>query len=215
MAKQKPVTTGRKQVAADKTARKQPDPKKVSGKELAPTSEADRALKAQCDAGLRMQKVALENGALILRGTDEARQRMCIAFGSEHREFQSYCLGQLIAILPDAGADGDYTLPINAAVAMLAAIAPKDEMEAMLAVQMVASNHMALLCTRRAKHAAHLPQFEANGNMANKFARTHAAQVEALSRLRRGGKQIVEHVHVNAGGQAVIAGTLNHTGGKG
>jgi len=50
--------------------------------------------------------------------------------------------------------------------------------------------------------------------MANKFLRTFTTQMEALSRLRRGGKQIVEHVHINAGGQAVIAGTVNTGGGR-
>jgi hypothetical protein len=53
-----------------------------------------------------------------------------------------------------------------------------------------------------------------NGNLATKFSRTFTAQLEALDRHRRGGKQIVEHVHVNDGGQAVFANNVT-TGSKG
>ena len=49
--------------------------------------------------------------------------------------------------------------------------------------------------------------------MANKFMRTFTSQVEALAKLRRGGEQIVKHVYVQEGGQAVIAGTVNTGGG--
>ncbi len=170
--------------------------------------ERGSALAADSDAGKRLHKVAIEDGALVLQGTDEAQRRVMQAFGSDSREFQTYCLAQLINILPESSEGTDYTLPVNSAVAMLHAIAPQNELEAMLAVQMVASNHLALMSMRRTIHNQGDVR-TANGNLANKFARTFTAQLEALNRHRRGGKQIVEHVHVNAGGQAVIAGTVN------
>jgi hypothetical protein len=45
-----------------------------------------------------------------------------------------------------------------------------------------------------------------NLNQANKLSRTYAALVEALNRHRGKGQQkvTVEHVHVHAGGQAVV-----------
>jgi hypothetical protein len=45
------------------------------------------------------------------------------------------------------------------------------------------------------------------------LARTFAAQVEALKRYRTGGEQkvTVEHVTVNAGGQAIV-GSVTHGG---
>ena len=51
-------------------------------------------------------------------------------------------------------------------------------------------------------------------NFATKMLRTFISQVETLKRYRGGGEQkmIVEHVHVNEGGQAVV-GTVN-TGGR-
>jgi hypothetical protein len=47
------------------------------------------------------------------------------------------------------------------------------------------------------------------GNMATKLTRTFTTQMKALSDWRRGGEQVVRHVHVNEGGQAVVAETIN------
>lgn len=176
--------------------------------------ERDVALAAENAEGRRLRRVTIENGGMILEGCDKAQRRVMESFGTDSREFQTYCLAQLMTILPEIGQEGgDYTLPINAAVEMLGAIQPRDAMEAMLAVQMVASHHLAMLSTRRTVHAQTLEGRQAQGNLATKFSRTFTAQMEALNRHRRGGKQIVEHVHVNAGGQAVIAGSVTTGGG--
>ena len=49
---------------------------------------------------------------------------------------------------------------------------------------------------------------------ANKLSRTYSMLLDALNRHRGKGQQkvTVEHVHVNAGGQAVV-GTVEHRGG--
>jgi hypothetical protein len=54
-------------------------------------------------------------------------------------------------------------------------------------------------------------------DLANKAARTFAIQVEALARLRGGGKQQVEvrHVYVDARGSQNIIGDVARTGGGG
>jgi hypothetical protein len=66
----------------------------------------------------------------------------------------------------------------------------------------------------RTRRAEMLQKFEANGNMATKFLRTFAVQMETLARVRRGGKQkvIVEHVHVYPGGKR---STSNNSEGVG
>ncbi len=48
-----------------------------------------------------------------------------------------------------------------------------------------------------------------------KFSRIYAQQVEALDKHRRKGRQtvVVEHVHVNDGGQAVVGSVLAGRGG--
>ena len=55
---------------------------------------------------------------------------------------------------------------------------------------------------------------EANINRATKMLRTFTAQMETLKRYRTGGQQkvIVEDVHVNEGGQAIV-GVVNPGGG--
>ena len=57
---------------------------------------------------------------------------------------------------------------------------------------------------------------ERYGNLAVKFLRTFAAQVEALQRHRGKGQQkvTVEYVHVHAGGQAIVGAITAGEGGK-
>jgi hypothetical protein len=96
---------------------------------------------------------------------------------------------------------------LSATVAALMGIEPKDELEGMMAAQLVAAHHAAMECYRRAMIGEQ--SFEGrreNLNQANKLSRTYAALVEALNRHRGKGQQkvTVEHVHVHAGGQAVV-----------
>ena len=96
---------------------------------------------------------------------------------------------------------------IAATIHAMMGIAPRDELEGMLAAQIVAAHNAAMECYRRAM----IPEqsFEGrseNLTQAGKLARTVAALVEALNRHRGKGQQkvTVEHVHVHAGGQAVV-----------
>jgi hypothetical protein len=96
---------------------------------------------------------------------------------------------------------------VSAAVAALIGIAPKDELEGMMAAQLVAAHNAAMECYRRAMIGEQT--FEGrreNLAQANKLSRTYAALLEALNRHRGKGQQkvTVEHVHVHAGGQAVV-----------
>ena len=96
---------------------------------------------------------------------------------------------------------------LSATVAALIGIAPKDELEGMMAAQLVAAHNAAMECYRRAMIGEQT--FEGrreNLAQANKLSRTYAAVLEALNRHRGKGQQkvTVEHVHVHAGGQAVV-----------
>lgn len=72
---------------------------------------------------------------------------------------------------------------------------------------MVAVHVATMACLRRLKGSDNIPQLEANGNLANKLARTYAAQLESLKRYRSKAEQkvTVEHVTVNAGGRPLLA----------
>ena len=98
-------------------------------------------------------------------------------------------------------------LSMNASLAMIEAAAPKDEIEAALAVQMACTHTAAMAVLAKLDVAfASEKRVAAFGSAAARLMRAYATQVEVLRRLRTGGQQFVrvEHVHVNDGGQAVI-----------
>ena len=76
----------------------------------------------------------------------------------------------------------------------------------MLAAQMSAVHLATMALARRLAHVENIPQEDSEKRAFNKFARTFAAQVEALKRYRTGGEQkvTVQHVTVNEGGQAIV-----------
>src|SRR5215216_3845981 len=103
----------------------------------------------------------------------------------------------------------------TATVAALVGIGPKDELEGMMAAQLIAAHNAAMECYRRAMLGEQT--FEGrreNLAQANKLSRAYATLLEALNRHRGKGQQkvTVEHVHVHAGGQAVV-GTVETPGG--
>jgi hypothetical protein len=95
----------------------------------------------------------------------------------------------------------------NAAVAALAGISPQNELEGMIAAQLLASHNAALECYRRAMLGEQtLEGRRDNLSQANKLSRTYALLLDALNRHRGKGQQkvTVEHVHVHSGGQAIV-----------
>ena len=98
----------------------------------------------------------------------------------------------------------------------LKGIAPKDQIEGMLATQMIATHHQALNCFRIAAESKTIEMLNLAVNSANKLTRTYAAQMEALNRYRGKGQQkmTVEHVHINSGGQAIIGNVTKNDSSK-
>ena len=157
-----------------------------------------------------------EDGRLTMQVSAQEIVGLDEAIGSASQDYHSYAMCHLVNVMRGGQSkDGDdFTFDLNAALAMLSGIGPRDELEAMLAAQMVMTNHTAIRQLTKHHHAETVEAHEAHGNLANKMLRTFTMQVEALAKLRRGGKQIVERVHVSAGGQAVIAGTVNNNRGS-
>lgn len=107
----------------------------------------------------------------------------------------------------------------SAALATLVSIAPKDEIEGMLAVQMIAAHSASMECYRRAMigEQSHEGR-QSNLSHAGKLSRTYVQLLEALNRHRgKAGQQkvTVEHVHVHAGAQAVVGAVDARPGGGG
>jgi hypothetical protein len=98
---------------------------------------------------------------------------------------------------------------------VLKSVQPKDEIEAMLAAQMAAVHVATMTFARRLARVETLPQQDGAERAFNKLARTFATQMEALKRYRTSGQQkvTVEHITVQAGGQAIV-GHLSRPGGS-
>jgi hypothetical protein len=136
--------------------------------------------------------------------------RLCNMFGTNQDDVALSELNKLIHALNANGGEVNNG-SLNAALAAIDGAHPQNEIEAMLLSEMAVTHALAMELIGRAKRAEHLPQFESAGNMAVKLMRTYTAQVEALTKLQRGGEQTVrvEHVHVHSGGQAVV-GNVTH-----
>ncbi len=105
---------------------------------------------------------------------------------------------------------------LNFMLSVVRSIEPQDEIEAMLAAQMAAVHMASMTFARRLAHVETLPQQDSAERAFNRLTRTFATQMEALKRYRTGGQQkmTVEHVTVQAGGQAIV-GNVSHAPGGG
>ena len=102
---------------------------------------------------------------------------------------------------------GQNAKSVNASLAALAGIQPRDELEAMLASHMTAVHNMAMEMARRALLPEQMVEgVSENVSRASRLMRTFCAQIEALQRYRNAGQSTVtvQHVTVGEGGQAVI-----------
>jgi hypothetical protein len=156
--------------------------------------------------------------------------RLADAFGTRSRQFVYSMLNGLGKATEDHSLDPDFSpgspneLKFNAALAVIDGVRPQDEIEAMLAAHMAVTNIvlLELVARTRGSIAGHryegdgIRRLDVLGNLTNKFMRTYTMQVDALARKRRKGEQNirVEHVHVHAGGQAIV-GNVSHQGGRG
>ena len=100
---------------------------------------------------------------------------------------------------------------INAALAMIEAVAPKDELEGALAVQMACTHAAAMsVLVKMDSGFGTERRIAAFGSTAARLMKAYTMQLEVLRRLRTGGQQLVrvEHVHINDGGHAAIGNVM-------
>lgn len=109
--------------------------------------------------------------------------------------------------IPDKSDKEAVSKAMDLAVEALAELKPRDAAEGMLAAQMIASHEAAMECMRRAM----LPNQTFEGRDQNlkhaaKMMSLYERQLAALDKRRGGGRQkiTVEHVTVQAGGQAIV-----------
>jgi len=132
--------------------------------------------------------------------------RLKKAFGTRSSDFVNASLLQLqtAARLPSGGIS---EIALNAALAMIEAADPKDEIVGALAVQMACTHTATMAVLARLGGGGGTERRVAGlGSAAARLLRAYSGQVEVLRQLRHGGHQSmrVEHIHINDGGQAVI-----------
>jgi len=159
-----------------------------------------------------------QNPTIALKDPDDplVSVKMFEALGTPDSEFQSHLLDQVIQTFKGTvsrdGADYDkVAAAANNAMAILSGIHPQDEIEGMLAVQMISTHNLAMDAMQRAMLGGQT--FEgrkANTAHATKMLKMFIMQVETLRKYRTGvpQKMIVGRVNVSEGGQAIV-GTVN------
>jgi hypothetical protein len=139
------------------------------------------------------------------------------ATGTDAKPLQIELINQVTRTpwVPDGLSENEIVERGKAAFAMLEGIKPKGEIEGLLAAQMVATHSAAMECLRRAMISGQsLAVRDLNLKHAAKLLSIYTRQVEVLDKHRGKGQQkvTVEHVHVEAGGQAIVGHV--ETGGR-
>lgn len=133
------------------------------------------------------------------------------AFGTREMNFAETQMGLLANAITASGEvkEGE----VNSALAAMHGIQPRDEIESMLAAQMIAVHRASMTMARRLLSADTIDRQTSAVNALTKLNRTFTTQMEALNRNRGKGQQkmTVEHVHVHEGGQAIVG---NVKGGR-
>lgn len=165
---------------------------KDRGKER--SARVEFSVEAGPDKALRIQGVHAD--AL---GTQEA---FLDALGTRSHHFANQAALALASLGNMTGAKRTPTAEeYNAALALVASIEPNNELETALAVQ-IATTHAAsldFLSRARLNAGQSVEVAGAYAGMATKLSRTMATHIEALSKLRNGGKSTheVRYVYVN------------------
>jgi hypothetical protein len=121
-------------------------------------------------------------------------------------EFVDVILGKLIEALRPNPFDKLQEATLNAALAIIHSMKPQSELEALLAVQIIATGFSGLRFLRQSQHHMDETFIDIYGNYAMKLLRVQQELIKTFERYRRGNKQTVEvrHVHIHSGGQGVV-----------
>lgn len=157
---------------------------------------------------MNAKKPASTPTTLVAGDSDDRKGRLKTIGGSQSDHWNNTLANQTLqALWVKNSSSQERDKQMSATVAALVGIAPKDELEGMMAAQLVAAHNAAMECYRRAMLGEQtFDGRRENLTQANKLSRTYATLLEALNRHRGKGQQkvTVEHVHVHAGGQAMV-----------
>jgi len=150
---------------------------------------------------------------------DRVAAKACESTGTKSTEFADHILVQVAYGLVWPRPKDNHLDTLMKAQAAISEMAPQNATEAMLAAQMIACHDAAMnfLCRATAQDQCS-DVIERNVLRATRLMRLFGDQLEAMQRFRgKAGQQrvTVEHVHVNAGGQAVVGSVATAQTGRG
>ena len=156
-----------------------------------------------------MAKRKATNKPSTMLVTVESPEAMVEATGTNDPELAQRLLNEIYETLwmPAEMSEEERFRRVRAAIAAMRGIKPQDEIEGMLATQMVATHAAAMECLRRSM--IQKQSFDGRDNNlrhAAKLLSIFAKQLETLNRNRGKGQQkmTIEHVNVAPGGQAMV-----------
>jgi hypothetical protein len=121
-------------------------------------------------------------------------------------EFVDVMLTQLVSALRPGPDDVLEEATLNAAIAVVASLKPQSELEALIAVQVVATGFTGLKFLKHSQRHLDEAFIGVYGGYATRLLRLQLELIQTLDRHRRGNKQTVEvrHVHIHSGAQGVV-----------
>jgi len=131
-------------------------------------------------------------------------------------EFVDVMLGKLVEALRPSPHDHLEEATMNAGLAIITSMQPSSELEALLAIQIIATGFSGMRFLRQSHRHMDEVFIDVYGSYAIKLLRLQGDLLQAFDRHRRGNRQTVEvrHVHMYPGSQGVV-GIVNQATGEG
>lgn len=173
-------------------------------------AEMQHAPAVQTERERRAAMVPTFKGGGRLDVTPEQRDAMLDAMRTDHTLVLQGAINAASAANPYQDEASDRQR--NLALRLLVELAPQNAVERLLVQQLVATDAAASLCLGIGCNTENNADARRRYmGLANQFLNTQVRQIEALTRLRTGGRQhvIVEHLTMESGAQAVI-GNVSH-----
>ena len=148
---------------------------------------------------------------------ESLRKGLREAFGNTASDqFVQVMMRRLIDALAPSPHDQLEEATLNAGLALINSMQPQSELEALLAVQIVATGFSGLRFLRESHRHMTGDFINVYGGYAERLLRLQTDLIRTFDRHRRGNRQTVEvrHVHLHPGAQGVI-GIVNHEKGAG
>ena len=188
-------------------------PSRDNGRKESPVAEFYRRAKRKPPKFKNVKRGLVEPD--ISEDPDLFPAKLMQCFGTVDMDLTNSLLGQVAHTVLGSKLDAKNC---NYVVSALHGIHPRDELEGLLAAQMVGVHNLCMTFMRLAIAKNQTTEgTNINVSRATKFLRTFVAQVEALNSYRGKGQQkvVVEHVHVYPGGQAVVGAVNVNKAGEG